>query len=413
MIKKIVSALLISSVAFAGLPPTTSKVSSDANNITTFNYQFPNFTGTHTGITVSLGVNSTAGGGTGLSSPGGSGNCLISNGSIWTSASCPSFPTENANTVYAGPTSGAAATPTFRSQVYADISPAVKVPSTQAFASTPSTVGYRFTISSGSATVGATYTNNSNTYTVASTVASQLFVYMTNASAPTASGTLTKSGGTGDATLTFSANVAYGNYTVPTPAPAYLECEVQGAGGGGTGSGTSGGVTGLTSGTLSAFGFDYAKATGGGTGTLNNACTSNGLGSFLSPAIEIKTNPGGQTDAGPFTGTSPTTNYPGSQGGGAELGQGGSCSNGNVAGGGGFGVGGGGAGGGIGTVANANSGTGGCGGGYEKVIIPNPVAGVTYPVIVGVAGTHGAAGGSGANGGDGASGRVSCLERYQ
>lgn len=56
--------VLVISQAFAGLPPTTSKVSGDANNITTFNYQFPNFTGTHTGTTISLGVNGIAGGGT-------------------------------------------------------------------------------------------------------------------------------------------------------------------------------------------------------------------------------------------------------------------------------------------------------------------------------------------------------------
>ena len=45
----------------AGLPPTTSKVNGDASNITTFNYQFPNFSGTHTGTTVSLGAMSFSG----------------------------------------------------------------------------------------------------------------------------------------------------------------------------------------------------------------------------------------------------------------------------------------------------------------------------------------------------------------
>lgn len=52
-------------IANAGLPPTTSKVTGDTNNITTFNFQFPNFTGTHTGTTIALGTNSIAGGGTG------------------------------------------------------------------------------------------------------------------------------------------------------------------------------------------------------------------------------------------------------------------------------------------------------------------------------------------------------------
>ena len=55
---------LFAQSAFAGLPPPTSKVSGDSANVTTFNYQFPNFTGTHTGTSVSLGVNGIAGGGT-------------------------------------------------------------------------------------------------------------------------------------------------------------------------------------------------------------------------------------------------------------------------------------------------------------------------------------------------------------
>ena len=74
-----------------GLPPTSSKISTDANEITTFKFDFPNFTGTHTGTLLSLAVNSTAGGGTGLSSPGTSGNVLTSNGTIWTSSTPPVY----------------------------------------------------------------------------------------------------------------------------------------------------------------------------------------------------------------------------------------------------------------------------------------------------------------------------------
>lgn len=48
----------------AGLPPTTSKVSGDSTDITTFKYRFPNFTGTRSGTTIQLDVNSIAGGGT-------------------------------------------------------------------------------------------------------------------------------------------------------------------------------------------------------------------------------------------------------------------------------------------------------------------------------------------------------------
>lgn len=108
MRKFILLAMLLCNSAFAGFPPTTSKVSSDSNNTVTFNYQFPNFTGTHTGTTVSLGVNSVAGGGTGQSSltsnnvilgngasavqfvaPGTSGNVLTSNGTTWASTAAP------------------------------------------------------------------------------------------------------------------------------------------------------------------------------------------------------------------------------------------------------------------------------------------------------------------------------------
>lgn len=88
-----------------GLPPTSSKISTDLNEVTTFKFDFPNFTGTHTGTDLSLGINSVAGGGTGLATltannvilgngtssplfvaPGSNGNLLQSNGTTWTSA---------------------------------------------------------------------------------------------------------------------------------------------------------------------------------------------------------------------------------------------------------------------------------------------------------------------------------------
>ncbi len=87
------------------LPPTSSKLSSDANEVTTFKFDFPHFTGTHTGTLVSLDVNSVVGGGTGLASltannvilgngtsaptfvaPGSSGNVLTSSGGTWISS---------------------------------------------------------------------------------------------------------------------------------------------------------------------------------------------------------------------------------------------------------------------------------------------------------------------------------------
>lgn len=66
------------------------------------------------------------------------------------------------------------------------------------------TAAYTFTVTSANATTGATYTNNGVTFTVVSTIAASTTLLMTGSGAPTVSGTLTKTGGTGDATITFS-----------------------------------------------------------------------------------------------------------------------------------------------------------------------------------------------------------------
>ena len=62
-----------------------------------------------------------------------------------------------------------------------------------------------FTITSGNATAGATYTNNGHTFTVKNTIVSSTTLVCTGIGNPTSLGTLTKTGGTGDATITFSA----------------------------------------------------------------------------------------------------------------------------------------------------------------------------------------------------------------
>jgi len=68
------------------------------------------------------------------------------------------------------------------------------------------TLTYTFTVTSANATVGATYTNNGQTFTVVNTIAGATTLICTSpGTGPTASGTLTKSSGTGDATITFSA----------------------------------------------------------------------------------------------------------------------------------------------------------------------------------------------------------------
>ncbi len=64
--------------------------------------------------------------------------------------------------------------------------------------------GYLFVIASANATIGATYTNNGITFTVVATIAAGLQLKCTGAGAPTSVGTLTKTSGTGDATISFS-----------------------------------------------------------------------------------------------------------------------------------------------------------------------------------------------------------------
>jgi uncharacterized phage protein gp47/JayE len=69
------------------------------------------------------------------------------------------------------------------------------------FSSTP----YIFTTTSANATIGATYTNNGNTFTVVSTISGSTTLTATGTGNPDISGTLTKTAGTGDATITFTA----------------------------------------------------------------------------------------------------------------------------------------------------------------------------------------------------------------
>ena len=126
-----------------------------------------------------------------------------------------------------------------------------------------------FCIDPGSATVAATYTNNGHTFTVSATVASSRYVKMTGDGAPTASGTLTKTSGTGDSTITF--------YAVRIPIS--IEVEMVGAGGGGAGATANNGGDG----TATSFGSVQAAAggggvTNGGTGGVAAAAGTSSLG---------------------------------------------------------------------------------------------------------------------------------------
>jgi hypothetical protein len=70
-------------------------------------------------------------------------------------------------------------------------------------------VGYGFTVSAVNATVGATYTNNGHTFTILNTLTNsdspQQILLATGIGAPTATGILTKTSGSGDATITYTA----------------------------------------------------------------------------------------------------------------------------------------------------------------------------------------------------------------
>lgn len=83
---------------------------------------------------------------------------------------------------------------------------------------------YLFTVTSANATIGATYTNNGQTFTVLGTIASSTTLIASGTGAPTSTGTLTKAGGTGDATITYSAQSKISNmwpFTLANPSKSY------------------------------------------------------------------------------------------------------------------------------------------------------------------------------------------------
>lgn len=268
-------------------------------------------------------------------------------------------------------------------------------PTVQRFTSGSGTYNkdYTFVITSGSATVGATYTNNAVTFTVYATVASATQVVMSGNGAPTATGTLTKASGTGDATLTFSQVLA----------PLYLRVVIAGAGGGGSGGSATGGAGGAGSANTT-FGSSLLTANFGSGGIAAGASGGAG-GSFTvsAPAVNVYSIAG--TRGGDISGSS--TNQAGAPGGLTPLGGGGMISGGTgIAGGTNSGSGGGGGAG----PGTGSGGSGGGAGGYIHAIITAPSA--TYAYAMGTGGAGGTAG-TGSAGGAGAAGYVEVTEFYQ
>jgi hypothetical protein len=284
-------------------------------------------------------------------------------------------------------------------------SPVYTAPTIQKFLSTGTTTGYLFTVTAANATVGATYTNNGNTYTVLATIAAGTQLFCSQASAPLSSGTLTKSAGTGDATITFSANQSLATYTRPTgPTPLYLKVRMVGGGGGGGGSGTTQPGAGGAGGN-SVFGSNLLVANGGSGASGSNSVlgTAGGTASIGTGPIGIAVTGGGGGGGG---GDAATSNQSGGVGGSSALGGGGapniSAGAANTGGGG------------AGQTGGAGStfvGPGGGAGGFVDVIINSPAS--TYPYAVGAGGTAGSAGTSGNSGLAGGSGVIIVEEHYQ
>jgi len=277
-------------------------------------------------------------------------------------------------------------------------------PTIQKFTSGTSTYNknYAFLISTGSATLGDQYTNNSITYTVHETISSSTLVIMRGSGAPTATGTLTKFSGSGDATLTFS-------YVW---APNYLKVQVVGGGGGGGGGGVGGGDGGTggnssfdttalvgnggEGGSKEIAGGKPQRAGGGGTAstTLTNAFAmaggGGGWGLYSDFGNRMGTGGIGGNSFFAGAGYAPRNTQAGVDGG--------------------TNTGGGGSGGSALESGTQAAGSGGGGGGYAEGIIRSPSA--SYPYVVGAGGTAGTAGGNGYAGGTGAAGIVIVTEHY-
>jgi len=280
-----------------------------------------------------------------------------------------------------------------------------KAPTLQKFLSTGTPTGYFFTVNSANATVGATYTNNGNTFTVLSTIAAATQLFTSGASAPTSTGTLTKSGGTGDATITFTVEQPLATYTTPTsPAPLYIEIETVGGGAGGSGS--NGGSATAGNGQASVFGTALLIANGGLASTSGYQGGVGGTASIASGPIGLALTGGGGQSA-----TEGDTQSGGGTGGSSALGGAGS---GGSQGSGGTGIAGaantgGGGGGGSGATLDS-SGPGGGSGGYVRAMITSSVA-PTYFYSVGLGGTAGTSAQS--NGAAGGTGVLIVREHYQ
>lgn len=254
---------------------------------------------------------------------------------------------------------------------------------------------YYFFVASGNATTAATYTNNSITFTVVTTISAGTLLRATGGGAPSVSGTLTKTSGTGDATIAFYA----------VRAPTSISVDALGGGGGGAGSGTTNG-TAATAGASSTF---STRTAGGGSFGTRGIGGAGGAasGSGFTTLVAIS----GGAGNGPGINTTSATGVqlPGGVGGmGYYGGGGGGGGAGNSGGDGAANSGSGGSGGGNDNVAGEISGGGGGAGAFLRFSISAPFT--NYAYSVGTGGAAGAAGTSGRAGGNGAVGQILVTE---
>lgn len=118
-------------------------------------------------------------------------------------------------------------------------------PSQTLLTSTGTQTGTRFTVSgvTTAPTNGATYTNNGHTWTVIQSSTDKTVIWASCSTCTTSGTTLTKSGGTGDSSITFSATASLASYTPPATAKAlWVRVQAGGGGGGGVSTTTSSGA---------------------------------------------------------------------------------------------------------------------------------------------------------------------------
>lgn len=266
---------------------------------------------------------------------------------------------------------------------------------------------YKFQVASANATTGATYSDGTTVFTVSSTISAALELAATGGAAPAVSGTLTKTGGTGDSTITYYA----------ARAPIYMRVRAVGGGGGGGGSdnGAANGGNG-TAGAATTFGTTLISAGGGAFGS---GSASSGASGGAGGSSSLGVGPVGLAISGGSGGAvffASTTGF-------YEVGPLGGVSafGGNGSGGNGTGVGGpiaaaansGSGGGGGGGPQGGGSGAGGGAGGYVDAIISGATLLASFAYSVGTGGNAGAAGSGGYVGSAGGSGVILVEEYYQ